>query len=70
MSDFVVPDATRGRVHGYCRLLHLTYMNTILSRVFSRSTESYVETPVTIRTAVLGLRDEVISDNGNFLKIK
>ena len=58
------PDATGARVRGYGCVLHLTYMNTIFSHVFLQSTDNYVETPVSIRMAVLSTRDGVISDCG------
>ena len=66
MEGVSIPDATgaRVRVRGYGRVLRLTYMNTIRSRVFLRSTHSYVETPVSIRMAVLSMRDEMIFDRG------
>jgi hypothetical protein len=38
-------------------------MNTVLKRIFSPLADSYLETPVAIRTAVLRLRDEIISNH-------
>ena len=48
MEGVSIPDATGERVRGYSRVLRMTYMNTMLSRVFSCSTDSYVKTPVSI----------------------
>ena len=64
MEGVSIPDATGACVRVYGRVLCLAYMNKILSHVFSQSTDSYVETPVSIRMAVLSIRDEVVSDRG------
>ena len=65
MSSITAPDPTSERLCRYGRVFHLTYMNTILGRVVSYLTGSYLETPVAIYTDMFGLRDEVMSDCGN-----